>query len=62
MIFSYINFKNFKIEKKNNSKLKAYLKLILKKKMKWFLLWGLTISSVLIKKKFKDIKSFQIID
>jgi len=31
MIFSYINFKNFKIKKKN-PKLKAYLKLILKKK------------------------------
>ena len=31
MIFSNINFKNFKIKKKN-PKLKAYLKLILKKK------------------------------
>ena len=32
MIFSYINFKNFKIKKKN-SNLKVHLKLILKKKI-----------------------------
>ena len=61
MIFSYINFKNFKIKKKN-PKLKAYLKLILKKKDEVVSSLATDYKFSFDKKKFKNIKSFQIID
>ena len=57
MIFSYINFKNFKIKKKN-SKLKAYLKLILKKKDEVVSSLGADYKFSFDKKKIQRYKKF----
>ena len=57
MIFSYINFKNFKIKKKN-SKLKAYLKLILKKKDEVVSSLGTDYKFSFDKKKIQRYKKF----
>src|SRR5210317_408569 len=57
MIFSYINFKNFKIKKKN-SKLKAYLKLILKKKDEVVSSMGTEYKFSFDKKKIQRYKKF----
>ena len=57
MIFSCINFKNFKIKKKN-SKLKAYLKLILKKKDEVVSSLGTDYKFSFDKKKIQRYKKF----
>jgi len=57
MIFSHINFKNFKIKKKN-SKLKAYLKLILKKKDEVVSCLGTDYKFSFDKKKIQRYKKF----
>jgi len=57
MIFSYINFKNFKIKKKN-SKLKTYLKLILKKKNEVVSSLGTDYKFSFDKKKIQRYKKF----
>ena len=57
MIFSYINFKNFKIKKKN-SKLKTYLKLILKKKDEVVSSLGTDYKFSFDKKKIQRYKKF----
>jgi len=57
MIFSHINLKNFKIKKKN-PKLKAYLKLILKKKDEVISSLGTDYNFDFDKKKIKRYKKF----
>ena len=57
MIFSSINFKNFKIKKKN-SKLKTYLKLILKKKDSVITSLGTDYNLSFDKKKILKYKKF----
>ena len=57
MIFSYINFKNFKIKKKS-SKLKAHLKLILKKKDEVVSSLGADYKFSFDKKKIQRYKKF----
>ena len=57
MIFTYVNFKNFKIKKKN-SKLKTYLKLILKKKNEVVSSLGTDYKFSFDKKKIQRYKKF----